>query len=92
MRTFQLGGLVAVPAHYRPDLLAEPNRQALEELGLLDAIGVVEIDPAVSDTATTQQVFGLEPGTLANCVVVGGKREGEERLARASSWQRPGRT
>jgi prolyl-tRNA editing enzyme YbaK/EbsC (Cys-tRNA(Pro) deacylase) len=81
MGTFQLGGLVAVPATSRPDLLAEPTRQALDELGLLDAIGVVEIDPAVSDTATTQQVFGLEPGSLANCVVVGGKREGEERLA-----------
>jgi prolyl-tRNA editing enzyme YbaK/EbsC (Cys-tRNA(Pro) deacylase) len=42
---------------------------------------VVEIDPAVSDTATTQSVFGLSMDTLANCVVVGGKREGIERIA-----------
>jgi prolyl-tRNA editing enzyme YbaK/EbsC (Cys-tRNA(Pro) deacylase) len=48
---------------------------------LLDAVGVVEIDPAVSDTATTQQVFGLSMDTLANCVIVGGKREGIEKIA-----------
>ena len=49
--------------------------------GLLDDLGVVEIDAALSDTASTQQHYGLEPDTLANCVVVGGKREGTERLA-----------
>jgi prolyl-tRNA editing enzyme YbaK/EbsC (Cys-tRNA(Pro) deacylase) len=35
----------------------------------------------VSDTATTQEVFGLSMNTLANCVIVGGKREGAERIA-----------
>jgi prolyl-tRNA editing enzyme YbaK/EbsC (Cys-tRNA(Pro) deacylase) len=50
-------------------------------LGLLDLVGVVEIDPAVSDTAATQQTFDLDADMLANCVVVGGKREGVERLA-----------
>jgi prolyl-tRNA editing enzyme YbaK/EbsC (Cys-tRNA(Pro) deacylase) len=48
---------------------------------LLDMIGVVEIDPSLSETAATQETYGLEPGMLANCVVVGGKREGNERLA-----------
>lgn len=48
---------------------------------LLNAVGVVEIDPAVSDTATTQEVFGLSMDTLANCVVVSGRREGVERIA-----------
>lgn len=33
-----------------------------------------------SDTAATQHQFGLEPDTLADCVVVGDKREGNERL------------
>ena len=42
---------------------------------------MVEIDPAVSDTAATQAAFGLAPETLANCVVVSGKREGTVRLA-----------
>src|SRR5580658_8047779 len=81
MALFTLGGLVAVPASTRPDLLADPTLAALEVADLLDAVGVVEIDPAVSDTATTQQVFGLALDTLANCVIVAGKREGTERIA-----------
>jgi hypothetical protein len=48
---------------------------------LLDDLGVVEIDPALSETATAQQEFGLRTDSIPNCVVVGGKREGIERLA-----------
>jgi prolyl-tRNA editing enzyme YbaK/EbsC (Cys-tRNA(Pro) deacylase) len=81
MSLFSLGALVAVPASTRIDLLAAPTRDALDAADLLDRVGVVEIDPAVSDTATTQLEFGLSPDTLANCVVVAGKREGEERIA-----------
>jgi prolyl-tRNA editing enzyme YbaK/EbsC (Cys-tRNA(Pro) deacylase) len=79
--TFRLGALSGVPASLRPDLLAGPTLSALAEAGLLEAVGVVEIDPDLSDTATTQLEFGLQPEMLANCVVVGGKREGIERLA-----------
>ena len=81
MGTFALGALRGTPASERPDLLATPTLEALTKLGLLDAVGVVEIDPAISDTAATQQSFGLASEMLANCVVVGGKREGTERLA-----------
>jgi prolyl-tRNA editing enzyme YbaK/EbsC (Cys-tRNA(Pro) deacylase) len=81
MELFRLGALSSVPASLRPDLLAEPTRLALARSGLLDQVGVVEIDPALSDTASTQDEFGLELDTLANCVVVGGKREGSERFA-----------
>jgi prolyl-tRNA editing enzyme YbaK/EbsC (Cys-tRNA(Pro) deacylase) len=81
MALFTLGGLAAVPASTRTDLLAPPTLAALEAADLLDVVGVVEIDPEVSDTATTQEVFGLSMETLANCVIVGGKREGMERIA-----------
>jgi prolyl-tRNA editing enzyme YbaK/EbsC (Cys-tRNA(Pro) deacylase) len=81
MGTFELGRLVGVLASARPDLLAPPTLEALRTAGLLEQVGVVEIDPAVSDTATTQREFGLEPDALANCVIVAGKRAGEERLA-----------
>jgi prolyl-tRNA editing enzyme YbaK/EbsC (Cys-tRNA(Pro) deacylase) len=81
MELFRLGTLSSVPASLRTDLLAEPTHHALARAGLLEQVGVVEIDPSLSDTATTQQEFGLQPDTLANCVVVGGKREGNERLA-----------
>jgi prolyl-tRNA editing enzyme YbaK/EbsC (Cys-tRNA(Pro) deacylase) len=54
---------------------------ALERLGLLDDVGVVEIDPELSDTARNQEAYDLPPETLANCVVVAGKREGVEKVA-----------
>jgi prolyl-tRNA editing enzyme YbaK/EbsC (Cys-tRNA(Pro) deacylase) len=81
MVNFTLRTLSSVPASVRPDLLAESTRAALGAAGWLDDVGVVEIDPAVSDTATSQREFALELDVLANCVVVGGKREGNERLA-----------
>jgi prolyl-tRNA editing enzyme YbaK/EbsC (Cys-tRNA(Pro) deacylase) len=81
MGAFILGSLTSVPASLRPDLLGGSTREMLEREDLLEQVGVVEIDPAVSDTAASQKAFGLEPDMLANCVVVGGKREGEERLA-----------
>jgi len=80
---FVLGGLTAVPAGERPELLAEPTRAALTALDLLDVVGVVPIDPAISDTAATQEAYGLDPHQLVNCVLVGGRRDGEERVAAA---------
>jgi prolyl-tRNA editing enzyme YbaK/EbsC (Cys-tRNA(Pro) deacylase) len=78
---YSLGTLTTVPASGRPDLLAGPAHAALAQAGLLEQVGVVEIDPRVSDTAATQQEFSLQPDTLANCVVVSGKRAGNERFA-----------
>jgi len=57
------------------------SRRALEALGWLDDVGVVEIDPDLSDTAATRDQFDLDATNLANCVVVAGKREGMERIA-----------
>ncbi|OMH24102.1 hypothetical protein BKD30_09325 [Tersicoccus phoenicis] len=81
MSVFTLGTLHAVPATDRPDLLGEPVRAALTELGWLDSVGVVEIDPELSDTAATEQAYGLDTQTLVNCVVVAGRREGVEKVA-----------
>jgi prolyl-tRNA editing enzyme YbaK/EbsC (Cys-tRNA(Pro) deacylase) len=78
---FSLGDLTSVPCANRPELLATPTYDTLAVAGLLEEVGVVEIDPALSDTAATQAAYGLDPDSLANCVVVGGKREGLERLA-----------
>ena len=81
MGVFTLGGLTTVPAASSTELLAPTTTGALLAAGLLDDVGVVEIDPAVSDTAATRERFGLDAATLANCVVVAGKREGVERIA-----------
>ncbi|HEV2361876.1 MAG TPA: YbaK/EbsC family protein [Acidimicrobiales bacterium] len=78
---FELGSLRAVRGSDRPDLFAPATLGALEAAGLLDAVGVAEIDPVISDTAATKEAYGLQGEWLANCVVVAGKREGEERLA-----------
>ncbi len=78
---FSLGGMRGVAAAERPDLLAEPTHAALVRLGWGEQVGVVAIDPALSETASTRLEYSLQPEWLANCVVVGGKREGDERLA-----------
>jgi prolyl-tRNA editing enzyme YbaK/EbsC (Cys-tRNA(Pro) deacylase) len=78
---YTLGLLTTVPAAERPDLLSPGVRDALSSLGLDSVIGVVEIDPALSDTAATEEAYGLTTETLANCVIVTGRREGEERTA-----------
>lgn len=81
MPRFVLGPLVAEPLSHSPHLVAAPVAALAERLGLADALGVVEIDPELSDTATLQAHYGLDLVTLVNCVVVAGRREGEERLA-----------
>ena len=81
MTRFELGKLSGVPAGDRLDLLAERTRNMLTASGFLEEVGVVEIDPALSDTAVTQKEFALLPETLANCVILGGSRDGNERLA-----------
>lgn len=76
-----LGTLTGEAASSAPGLLAAPALATLTELGLMDEVAVVEIDPAISDTAATKEAFGLRSNWLANCVVVGGRREGVEKIA-----------
>jgi prolyl-tRNA editing enzyme YbaK/EbsC (Cys-tRNA(Pro) deacylase) len=81
MGSYALGSLVTVAVSQRPELVSTQVAEALRALGLTDAVGVVEIDPTLSDTAATQDAYGLKVHTLANCVIVSGRREGEERIA-----------
>ncbi len=78
---FEIGTLRTVPARVRIDLLARSTLRFLEAAGLLDDVGVVEIDPELSNTADTQRAYDVPPALLVNCVIVGGKREGMERFA-----------
>ena len=81
MGAYSLGSLTTAPASAHPELLSPQVRDALVALGLDSVVGVVEIDPALSDTAATREAYGLTTETLANCVIVVGRREGEERTA-----------
>jgi prolyl-tRNA editing enzyme YbaK/EbsC (Cys-tRNA(Pro) deacylase) len=80
-RTPRLGALETVPALDRPDLLAPPVARALAGWDHAGAAGVVEIDPGLADTAALAAAYDLGMDTGANCVVVAGRRGGEERVA-----------
>ncbi len=75
------GSLTVERALDRPDLLAEPVAKALAALSDPDAVGVAAIDPDLADTAAFCAEYGSPLEASANCVVVAGRRGGEERFA-----------
>jgi prolyl-tRNA editing enzyme YbaK/EbsC (Cys-tRNA(Pro) deacylase) len=77
----RLGSLVPLPVRDHPELLAPPVAAALADWAHRDQIAVVEIDPSYADTAAMSEHYGLPMTVGANCVVVMGKREGQERMA-----------
>ena len=81
MTTPRLGRIETVPALGRPDLLAPPVAAALAEWEHAGRVGVVEIDPEVADTAAMAAAYEIGMDTGANCVVVGGARAGDVRVA-----------
>ncbi|HRK46181.1 MAG TPA: YbaK/EbsC family protein [Nocardioides sp.] len=76
-----LGRLESLPALEHPELLAPPVLAALQGWEHGSELAVVEIDPEVADTAAMSEAYDLGMDTGANCVVVGGRREGVERVA-----------
>ena len=76
-----LGTLHCVPALDRPDLLSEPVAAALRAWPSAPRVSVTEIDPDLADTAALTEAYDLPLSASANCVVVSGKRAGEERIA-----------
>ncbi len=76
-----VGRLTTVPVLSRLDLVAEPVAAALSGWAGASAVGVVEIDPGLADTAALSDAFDLPLEASGNCVVVGGRRDGEERIA-----------
>ncbi|NYE93929.1 prolyl-tRNA editing enzyme YbaK/EbsC (Cys-tRNA(Pro) deacylase) [Psychromicrobium silvestre] len=81
MGHYQLGTLQTTPALEQQDLLATRTAAFLHNFAAAGEVGVVEIDPEISDTAATMEAFQLDPEMLVNCVIVSGKREGAERIA-----------
>ncbi len=76
-----LGRLESLPALEHPELLAPSVAAALTAWPHGGELAVVEIDPSVADTAAMSEAYDLGMDTGANCVVVGGKRDGAERIA-----------
>jgi prolyl-tRNA editing enzyme YbaK/EbsC (Cys-tRNA(Pro) deacylase) len=77
----RLGSLVVASAVERPDLLADPVAAALRSWPRAEAVAVTEIDPDLADTAALTEAYDLPLSASANCVVVSGRRAGEERTA-----------
>ena len=86
--TLTLGSLTWSRAVDRLDLLAEPTAAALSGWAAVvpevaDAVQVTEIDPELADTAAMTEAYDLPLVVSANCVLVSGRRAGEERVAAA---------
>lgn len=76
-----IGTLHSVAALDHPELLAPAVAAALAGWPDADRVAVVEIDPALADTAALTEAYDLPLAASANCVVVAGRREGAERVA-----------
>ena len=73
--------LDGVPGPLEQALVGAPVADLLKRWQHAAEVGVVEIDPALSETSSTVDVYGVPWESGANCVVVTGKREGQERTA-----------
>jgi prolyl-tRNA editing enzyme YbaK/EbsC (Cys-tRNA(Pro) deacylase) len=76
-----IGSLRSLPALERPDLVGGPVLKALQGWEYGAQVAVVEIDPELADTAAMTEAYDLTLEASANCVVVAGRRAGEERTA-----------
>ena len=76
-----LAALTSLPALDHPELLGDPVARALAGWSHADRAAVVEIDPALADTAAMSEAYDVPMAAGANCVVVAGRRGGEERVA-----------
>jgi prolyl-tRNA editing enzyme YbaK/EbsC (Cys-tRNA(Pro) deacylase) len=77
----RLGSLESLPALAHPELLAPAVATALADWPAADEVAVVEIDPAYADTAAMSEQYAVPMTDGANCVVVMGRRAGQERVA-----------
>ncbi|HET8559919.1 MAG TPA: YbaK/EbsC family protein [Marmoricola sp.] len=73
--------LTSLPAVDHPELLGAPVADALGVWPHAERVAVVEIDPELADTAALSAAYAVPMEASANCVVVMGKRSGEERSA-----------
>lgn len=81
-----IGTIHTVRALDHLDLVASPVADALHALvdthhDLAAAARAVAIDPTLADTEDMTAAFGMDLALSSNCILVAGKRAGEERIA-----------
>ncbi|MGC5166088.1 YbaK/EbsC family protein [Luteimicrobium sp. DT211] len=84
----QVGTLTWEPALAHPDLVAPPVHAALARWAeavpdVAELVVCAEIDPANADTDEMTAAYEIPFELSANCVLVAGRRTGEERIAAA---------
>ncbi|WP_341923765.1 YbaK/EbsC family protein [Nocardioides psychrotolerans] len=77
----RLGTLRTLPAADHPELLAPSVAAALASWPHAHLAGVAEIDPDLADTAAFSEAYAVPLEASANCVLVAGRRDGQERIA-----------
>ena len=77
----RLPGLTSLPALDPPELVAPPVAAARASWPGAAGVAVVEIDPELADTAAMSAAYDVPMEAGANCVLVAGRREGDERIA-----------
>ncbi|MDR2453894.1 MAG: hypothetical protein LBD51_05020 [Bifidobacteriaceae bacterium] len=82
----QIGAFEIVPAAGRLDLVPQPVAGALRAWAQADPraatdVGITAIDPADSDTQALVAKYQLGWDSSANCVLVAGRRQGQQRVA-----------
>jgi prolyl-tRNA editing enzyme YbaK/EbsC (Cys-tRNA(Pro) deacylase) len=76
-----IAGPTSMLATEHPELLAPSVAGALGSWQHASSVAVVEIDPRIADTAAMMAELSLPMSLGANCVIVAGRRGGEERIA-----------
>ena len=79
--TLELLPALSDPASSGPSLLGATVRAALESWEHAGEVLVAAIDPELADTAAMSEAYDVPLDASANCVVVMGRRDGEERTA-----------
>lgn len=75
-----LPGLTSLPALEHPDLVAPAVAAALADWTHAHQVAVVEIDPELADTAAMSEAYSIPLEAGVNCVLISGRRDGEERI------------
>jgi prolyl-tRNA editing enzyme YbaK/EbsC (Cys-tRNA(Pro) deacylase) len=73
--------LTSLPVADHPELLAPSVAAALASWSSSGEVAVVEIDPELADTAAMSEAYDVPMSAGANCVIVAGRRDGQERIA-----------
>jgi prolyl-tRNA editing enzyme YbaK/EbsC (Cys-tRNA(Pro) deacylase) len=76
-----LSSLESLPVLEHLDLVAAPVAAALASWSRAEEVAVAAIDPALADTAALSEAYDLPLTSGANCLLVSGRRDGEERIA-----------